>query len=217
MMNLNSLNQIGSAAGLDLEADLASAEGPLTGEFALAITPPLPDQPISQGLPAGQLLILARDVSSAQIDHVRTAMEGRGAVFGPGEAQGVALQTQAGTELSGYAISYGLGPGSDGGADTLLFGSSPDVIGQAVTAQRDGQGLVRTPNFRSMLAALLDDPSVLVYLNSGSLTGMAQLNMTEEQYQSKEEYLLLEIFEAVGSGLRLAPDRVDGVAYFFVR
>jgi hypothetical protein len=217
MMNLNSLNQVGSAAGLDLEADLAGAEGPLTGEFALAITPPLPDQPISQGLPAGQLLILARDVSQAQIDHVRKAIESRGAVFGPEEVQGVALQTQAGTELSGYAISYGFDRGNAAGDDTLLFGSSPDVIGQAVTAQREGQGLVGTPNFQSMLAAMPDDPSVLVYLNSGPLTGMAQTNMTEEQYQSKEEYLLLEVFEAVGWGLRLAPDRVDGVAYFFVR
>jgi hypothetical protein len=219
MLNLASLNQVGSAAGLDMQADLAGAEGPLSGEFALAITPPLPDQPISQGLPAGQLLILARDVSPAQMDHVRTAMEGRGAVFGPGEVQGVALQTQAGTGLSGYAISYGFdyGNGDDDGADTLLFGSSPDVIGQAVTAQREGGGLVETPNFRSMLAALPDDPSFFVYLNSDPLTGMAQLNMTEEQYQSREEYLLLEIFEAVGWGMRLAPDGMDGVAYFFVR
>jgi len=219
MTNLNSLNQVGSAAGLDLEADLAGAEGPLTGEFALAISPPLPDQPISQGLPAGQLLILARDVSHTQMDRVRRAMEGRGAVFGPGEIQGVALQTQAGTELSGYAISYGFGYGNDNGDgdDTLLFGSSPDVIGQAVTAQREGQGLVETPNFRSMLAALPEDPSIVVYLNSGPLTGMAQLNMTEEDYQSNEEYLLLEVFEAVGWGLQLAPDQVDGVAYFFLR
>jgi hypothetical protein len=221
MLNLNSLNQVSSAAGLDLEADLAGAEGPLTGEFALAITPPLPDQPISQGLPAGQLLILARDVSQAQMDRARREMEGRGAVFGPEEIQGVALQTQVGTELSGYAISYGfdLGfdPGNSDGNGTLLFGSSPDVIGQAVTAQREGKGLVRTPNFQSMLAALPKDPSLLVYLNSGPLTGTAQLNMTAEDYQSNEEYLLLEVFEAVGWGLRLAPDWVDGVAYFFVR
>jgi hypothetical protein len=215
VFNPNGLDQIRDTVGLDLEADLAGADGPLTDGFALAITPPLPDQPIIHGLPAGQLLILARDVSQAQIDHVRRVMEGRGAVFGPGETQGVALQTQAGTELSGYAISYGFDPGDGDG--TLLFGSSPDVIGQAVSAQREGQGLVRTPNFQSMLAALPEDPSLLVYLNSGPLTGMAQLNMTEEQYHSNEEYLLLEVFEAVGWGLRLAPDRVDGVAYFFVR
>jgi len=215
MFNLNQLDQIRDTVGLDLEADLAGADGPLTGGFALAITPPLSDQPIIHGLPAGQLLILARDVSEAQMATVRRAMEGRGAVFGPGEAHGVALRTQAGTELSGYAISYGFDVDLD--KDTLLFGSSPDVIGQAVTARRERKGLVTTPTFRSMVAALPDDPSVLVYLNSGSLTGTAQVNMTEEQYQNKEEYLLLELFEAIGLGLRLAPDRLDGVAYFFVR
>ena len=59
MFNLSSLDQLGDTIGLDLGADLASADGPLTGDFALAVTPPLPDQPISQGLPAGQMLILA--------------------------------------------------------------------------------------------------------------------------------------------------------------
>lgn len=206
-------DQLRDTIGLDLEADLAGAEGPLTGDFALAITPPLPEQPISQGLPAGQLLILARDASEAQMANVRAAMEGRGAVFGPGEVEveGVALQTQAGTEPSGYAISYGF----DG--DTLLFGSSPDVIGQGVTARREGKGLVTTQTFRAARAALPDDPSFVIYLNNGPLTSLLQANTTEEQYQERQEYLLLEAFEAIGLGLRLTPDRLDGVLYFFVR
>jgi hypothetical protein len=196
--------------GLDLEADLASAEGPLTGDFALAITPPLPAQPISQGLPAGQLLILARGASEAQMANLQVAMEGRGAVFGPRKVEGVALQTQAGTEPTGYAISYGF----DG--DTLFFGSSPDVIGQGVTAQREGKSLVKAQTFRAVLAALPKAPSFVVYLNSGSLTSLLQANMTEEQYQ-KSEYLLLESFEAIGLGWRFTPDELDGVIYFLVR
>jgi len=216
MFNMSALSQLGDTAGLDLEADLVGAEGPLTGDFALAITPPLPDQPISQGLLAGQLLILARGVSEARMAAVQAAMESRGAVFGPGEVEGVPLQTQAGTEPSGYAISYGFDL-DDLDNDILLFGSSPGVIGQAVTARREGTGLVTAETFRSFLETLSGDPSLLVYLNCGPLTSLAQANMTEEQYQGNEEYILLEAFEAIGISLRLAPDRLDGVVYFFVR
>jgi hypothetical protein len=204
-------DQLRDTIGLDLEADLASAEGPLAGDFALAITPPLPEQPISQGLPAGQLLILARGASEAQMANLQAAMEGRGAVFGPREVQGVALQTQAGTEPTGYAISYGFE------GDTLLFGSSPDVIGQGMAAQREGKGLVTTPAFRTVLAALPKAPSFVVYLNSVPLTSLLQGNMTEEQYQKREEYLLLEASEAIGLGWRFTPDELDGVIYFLVR
>jgi hypothetical protein len=204
-------DQLRDTIGLDLEADLAGAEGPLAGDFALAITPPLPEQPISQGLPAGQLLILARGASEAQMANLQAAMEGRGAVFGPRKVQGVALQTQAGTEPTGYAISYGFE------GDTLLFGSSPDVIGHGVTAQREGKGLVKTQTFRKVLAALPKAPSFVVYLNSVPLTSLLQGNMTEEQYQEREEYLLLEAFEAIGLGWRFTPDRLDGVIYLLVR
>ena len=138
-------------------------------------------------------------------------MEGRGAVFGPGEVEGVSLQTQAGTKPTGYAISYGF----DG--DTLLFGSSPEVIGRGVVARREGKGLVTTPTFQSFLAASPDAPSLVVYLDSRSLTGLAQANMTEEQYQTNEEYILMEAFEAIGFSLRFAPDGLDGIMYFFVR
>jgi len=212
MFNPGSLDQLGDTIGLDLGADLASAEGPLIGDFALAIAPPLPDQPISQGLPAGQMLILARGASEAQMADVQAAMEGRGAVFGPGKVEGVLLQTQAGTELTGYAITYGF----DLDNDTLLFGSSPDVVGQGVVARREGKGLVTTPTFRSFLAASPDDPSLVVYLDSKSLTSLAQTNMTEEQYQRNKEYIFLEAFEAIGISLRFAPDRLDGIMYFFV-
>jgi hypothetical protein len=204
-------DQLRDTTGLDLEADLASAAGPLTGDFALAITPPLPAQPISQGLPAGQLLILARGASEAQMANLQAAMEGQGAVFGPRHVQGVTLQTQAGTEPTGYAISYGFDD------DTLLFGSSPDVIGQGVAAQREGKGLITTETFKTVMAALPEAPSLVVYFNDGSLTSLLQANTPEEQYQKGEEYLIWEAFEAVGLGLHLKPDRLDGVLYFLIR
>jgi hypothetical protein len=204
--NPDALAQLRDSVGLDLEKDLAGPDGPLRSDFAVAISPPLPGQPISQGVPAGQLLILAHGTSQAQMADVQAAMESRGAVFGPGEVSGVALQTQVGTELSGYAIAYGFAD------DTLLFGSSPGIIGQGVAAQREDKGLVTTPCFRAMLAALPEDPSLLFYLNTRLLSSLLQTNMTEEQYQ-RPEYLLLELFEAIGLGLRLRPDRLDGVLY----
>jgi hypothetical protein len=211
ILNLDALDHIRDTVGLDLEADLAGAEGPLTGDFALAITPPLPDEPISQGLLAGQLLILTRGASEAHMAKLQAAMEDRGAVFGPREIEGVALQTQTGTEPTGYAISYGF----DG--DTLLFGSSPDVIGQGATARREGEGLVTTQNFRAILAASSDAPSLVIYLNSEMITSLAQANMTEEQYQKNQEYLIVEAFESIGVSLRFAPDELEGVIYFFIR
>lgn len=202
--------QIRDTVGLDLGADLAGTEGPLTGDFALAITPPLPSQPVIQGLPAGQLLIAARGASKEQMARIQATMEDRGVVFGPGEIEGVTLQTQAGTELAGYAISYGF----DG--ETLLFGSSPDVIGQAVAVRREDKGLVRTPTFQAFLETIPDSPALIFYYNTGPLTRLAQTNMTEKGYQNSI-YHILEVFEAVGLSLQFAADGwVDGVAYFYV-
>jgi hypothetical protein len=206
----NWLAEMPDVVGLDLEADLLSAEGPLTGDFALAITPPLPNQPIIQDLPAGQLLILGEGASEAQMSDVRATMESRGAIFGPGTVKGVGIQTQAGTELSGYAISYGFDD------DLLLFGSSPGVIGQGVAARREGGGLVASETFRSFLEILPDDPTLVAYFNSEPMIRLNQSNMTEEQYQRNDTHRIYEMFEAIGLGLRFAPDRIDGVAYFFV-
>jgi len=210
ILDVDSLDLLRDTIGLDLEADLLSAEGPLTGDLALGISPPLPDQPISQGLTAAQLLILARGATEAQADAVRAAMESRGAVFGPREVEGVALQTQVGTEPTGYAISYGF----DG--DTFLFGSSSDIIGQGVAARREGQGLVATKAFRAVLATLPDEPTLVVYLNSRPLTDLMRANMTEREYQNQEENLLWRTFGAIGLGLRLQPDQLDGVLDFLL-
>jgi len=211
MFSLDALTQLGDAVGLDLEADLASAEGPLSSDFALAITPPLPGQPISQGLPAGQLLILGPGVSPARMAEVQAAMEGRGAVFGPGAVEGVPLQVQVGTELTGYAIAYGFDD------DMLLFGSSPAVIGQGIAAQREGNGLAANATYHAALTVLPDAPTFVVYVNTQLLTNTARANMTEEQYQNSEEVIGLEAFEAIALGVQLKSDgTIDGVTYLFV-
>jgi hypothetical protein len=209
MFNLGSLEKVRDLVGLDLEADLVRADGPLTGEFALGISSPLPDQPISKGLSALQVLILAQDASEARAAAVQAAMEGRGAVFGPSEVEGVALQSQVGTELSGYAVSYGFDD------DILLFGSSPGIIGQAIAAGREDSGLISDPTFQAIMGTWPDDPSFVVYLNSRSLIDLAHANMSAEQYQNSQEWRGFEVFEAIGLGLRLEPDRLEGAIYFF--
>jgi len=211
MFDLGALEQLAGPAGLDLGADLFGAGGPLAGDFAIALTPPLPDQPISQGVPAGQLLVLAQGTSEAQVADLQAAMEGRGAVFGPREVEGVPLQTQLGTEASGYAVSFGF----DG--DAFLFGSSPEAVGQAVAARR-GQGLVTTDAFQTLQAALPDEITSFVTINCGQWTRLVQANMIEEQYQNSEAFVFLEAFDAIGIGLRFPPDgKIKGVAYFLMQ
>jgi hypothetical protein len=210
LFNVESLEVIRDTVGLDLEADLAGADGPLSHGFALGITPPLPEQPISQAVPAGQMLFLGQDASEAQMADVQAAMEGRGAVFGPREVEGLALRTQVGTELSGYAISYGFDNG------TFLLGTSPGVVGRAAAARREKDGLVANPVFRAVAETWPDDPSFVTYLNDGPLISLARANMTEEQYQNSPEWRGLEVFEAIGLGLRFERDRLDGAIYFFL-
>jgi hypothetical protein len=86
-----------------------------------------------------------------------------------------------------------------------------------VVARREDKGLVKTETFKTVLATLPDDPSFVVYLNNGSLTSLLRANTPEEQYQEREEYLIWEAFEAVGLGLRLTPEGLDGVLYFLMR
>jgi hypothetical protein len=210
MFNLEALEQATDVIGLDVEADLMGAEGPLVRDFALALTPPLPGQPVGQGLPAGQLLILARGVSQTHMAAVQAAMEGRGAVFGPGEVEGLALQTQAGTALTGYALSYGVDD------DTLFFGSSPQIIGQAIAARDESDGLVTEDAFQSLLALPPEEPTLTFYLHSERWASLTKANMTDEQYQNSPEHQGLEVFEAIGLKLQLTSDGIEGVAYFFV-
>jgi hypothetical protein len=175
-------------------------QGPLTGEFALAITPPLPDQPVIGGLTAGQMLFLTWEASAAQMDGFRAAMESRGAIFGTEEVEGVTLQTQMGTRPSGYAISYGF----DGD------------IGLGLISGREETGLTSDPTFRAVMATLPDDSSFVFYLNSGPLVELIDVNTPPYQSQGAE-YQLLSLFEAIGLGLQFEPDQLEATIHFFFR
>jgi hypothetical protein len=144
------------------------------------------------------------------MDGLRAAMESRGAIFGAQEVEGMTLQTQMGTRPSGYAISYGFD------ADTLLLGSSPDVIGQGLIAGREGIGLTSDPAFRAVMTTLPDDSSFVLYLNGGSLVELIDANTPPDERQGAE-YQLLSLFEAIGVGLQLDQDRVDATIFFFIR
>lgn len=209
-IDLKGLDDLRDTIGLDLEADLFGAAGPLEGDFALLITPPLPGQPVVEGLTAAQLLFLTRDATQAQADDVRVAMEGRGATFASGEVEGIDIQSQVGTAPSGYALSYGFDDGE------FYFASSPEIISQAVVARREGTGLVETETFQRVLEALPDKSNLVAYLQIGLLTDLIRANSTEEEYQVQGEILALGVFEAIGVGLRFQPGYLDGVLYFLL-
>jgi hypothetical protein len=120
------------------------------------------------------------------------------------------LQTQLGTGLSGYAISYGFDD------RLLLFGSSPDVVGRGLAARRDGGSLVETGSFQHVLKAMPEEPVLIVYIDNGSLRQLAQANVTSEEYQNPE-FQALEAFEAIGLGLRVDQDWIDGAMYFLIK
>jgi hypothetical protein len=210
VFNLESTVGVSQLMGLDLEADLAGAKGPLTGEFSLGFTPPLADQPISQGVAAFQILLLTRDAAVAQMAGVQAAMKERGAVFGPQVVEGVGVQTQVGTKLSGYAITYGF----DG--ETLLLGTSPDIVGQAVLAGQNTRGLVEDSAFQAVMGKLPEHASLVAYLNRDPLQAMARANMAETQYRSLPEWQLPTIFDAIGLGLEFRREELDGVLYFYL-
>ncbi len=204
------LDDLRETIGLDLEADLFDAAGPLGGDFALSIAPPLPGQPVVEGLTAAQLLFLTRDATQTQADDVRIAMEGRGVTFASGTVEGIDIQSQVGTALSGYALSYGFDDGE------FYFASSPEIIGQAVVARREGTGLVETEAFQRVLEALPDESILVAYLQIGLLIDLLRANSTADEYQVQGEILALEGFEAIGAGLRFQPGYLDGVLYFLV-
>jgi hypothetical protein len=212
LFGVGSSDAIRTGLGLDLEADLMGEEGPLTGAFCLAVTPPLPGQPIIEGLPALQVLFAAQGTSQEQVDGVRAAMEGRGASFGPAAASGLDLQVQAGTGVSGYAISYGF----DG--DTLLLGTSPEIIGRWADARRANDGLPSSEAFQAVTRALPPDPSIFLYMDAAAMKSVLQANMTAEQYEQQNQQVgvLLEVFDAIGLGLRMSPDMIDGALYFYM-
>jgi hypothetical protein len=204
------LDDLRETIGLDLQTDLFGPAGPLGSDFALSITPPLPGQPIVEGLAAAQLLFLTRDATPTQADDVRGAMEGRGATFASGEVEGIDIQSQVGTALSGYALSYGLDDG------VLHLASSPEIIGQVVVARREGTGLVETEAFQTVLEALPDESVLVACFQMQLLLDLVRANSAADEYQVQGEILALEAFEAIGAGLRFQPGYLDGVLYFLL-
>jgi len=160
---------------------------------------------------------LSPEDSGRLLHEVRARMEERGAVFGSREVEGVALQTQVGTELTGYAISYGLEQSAGFDDGTLLFGTSPNVIAQGASARRAGSGLVTRDAFRDALETLPADPALVAYADAGLVTTLVKANVGDDEYRQRSDYVLFEAFDAFALGLRFTPDgRVDGTAYLFV-
>jgi hypothetical protein len=211
LVGLGGLSALVSAmAGLDLEADLLVADGLLSGAFTLAVSPPLPDQPLIDNLPALQLLLVAPDATPAQAERLRAAMEARGAVFGSDRVEGVDIQKQVGTAPAGYALAYGFDDGR------FHLGSSPRAMTAAFAARRDGDGLAEGAAFPAVAQALPADPALAAFLNVPALFDLARANVPGDELQADEAYQLLSAFEAVGLGLRFRPDRVDGVLYLYM-
>lgn len=204
--NLRNLTMVRDALGLDIEADLMASGGPLARSYAVAVTPPLAEQPISKEVMALQVLFAAPDASLQHMDPLRAAMENRGAVFAPTEVEEVPLQVQVGTGLSGYAVAYGVHD------DTLLLGSSPAIVGQSVAAARDRSGLLSTDLFQTVSASWPERPTLAFYVNHERLSALLRSNMTTEQYQNGG-FVLLAPFQATGLALRLQADRLDGTLY----
>ncbi len=210
ILSIDSLGMVRDLVGLDLEADLFAPGGPLSGDFALAVTPPLPDQPISQGLTAGQLLFLARGATQAQMDALQAAMEGRGAVLGAQQVAGLEVQTQTGTEPLGYALTFGFD------TDLFFLGTSPGVVGASVAARREANGLITGPIFEAVMATMPSDLGFFLYVNRPSLTSLAQANMSQADYERSQVLVALKVFDAVALGFHLSAERLDGTLYFYI-
>lgn len=206
-LSSDAFQQAAAPLGLDIEADLLAEGGPLEGALAVGFLPPLADQPTIEGITALQLLVALPDAGRSQGEALQQAMESRGAVFGTQVVEGVEVQAQVGTAASGYAVAYGYDDG------VLYLGSSPQVVGQGITARRSGEGLEDTAAFQAIRDALPDEPSAAGYIQTAALAELIRANTTDEQYAELPEYRLLELFEGIGLGLRFEPERLYGALY----
>ena len=209
-LELDVFQQAAKPLGLDIEEDLLAGGGPLEGTLAVGILPPLAGQPIIEGVTAMQILIALPDAGPAEGEALQRAMESRGAIFGAQEVEGVEVQVQVGTAASGYAVTYGYEDG------VLYLGSSSQVVGQGIAARRSDGGLAESAAFRRVGAALPDRPTMAAYVQMAALADLVRANTTEEQYADLPEYRLLELFGAVGLGLRPEPERLSGVLYLWL-
>ncbi|MEJ2736895.1 MAG: hypothetical protein P8189_25580 [Anaerolineae bacterium] len=208
------------ADGMRVEvAGTLQAGGDVPPELQALYDLPAVDPAGWPGLPANSALALvAHDASlvwSWFVDIVAIDPQGlddlgRGATFASGEVEGIDIQSQVGTALSGYALSYGLDDG------VLHLASSPEIIGQVVVARREGTGLVETEAFQTVLEALPDESVLVACFQMQLLLDLVRANSAADEYQVQGEILALEAFEAIGAGLRFQPGYLDGVLYFLL-
>jgi hypothetical protein len=211
-------NPFDAAGSLDLETDLLGEAAPLRGAFALAVTPPLPDQPVFQRSAALQVLLVGKDVEQSQVERLATVMEERGGALEAGEVGGIKVYTQPGNQPGGYAVTFGLQSG------TMYVGTSPEIVGQSVLAGRDGSGLAATGAYQFVSSQMPKEPLAVAYLNSQPVLQLLQANAAGEESDLGIVGQFLAAFEGVGVGLRLdpaqasdgEPARLVGVVYFLV-
>jgi hypothetical protein len=75
--------------------------------------------------------------------------------------------------------------------------------------------MVDTPAFRTVTEALLKDPILVFYMHDESMLDLQRANTTSEQAQS--DLVILEPFEAIGLGLRLDEEHLQGTIYFLLK
>jgi hypothetical protein len=191
----------------------------LRDAFAVAVFPPTSGQPVIQGLPTLQALVVGGGVAPAQVEQLAATLEGRGAVLGTADAGGLEVHTQLGTRASGYALAFGLE------GDILYMGTSPQIIGQAHVASREGAGLASTEAFQIVSGELVNDPFLVLYIGGQPYLEQLLLHAFGAQSGAGVTEQPLTAFEAIGVALRLEPGssdgdgpaRVEGVAYFLMR
>jgi hypothetical protein len=210
-LQLEPYQQAAEPLGLDIETDLLAEGGPLESALAIGFLPPLANQPIIEGLTALQIVVALPDASLAQAEALQRAMEGRGAVFGLQELDGVEVQAQVGTAASGYAIAYAHHDG------VLYLGTSPQVVGQGIAAAGGDGGLDEVTSFRQVRAALPDEPTLAGYVSGQGLIDLLQANLPEDQYSDPNGIASqMAGLEAIGLGLWLEPERLYGVFYLWL-
>ncbi|MBN1660412.1 MAG: hypothetical protein JXA93_18580 [Anaerolineae bacterium] len=199
------LEGLGDILGASLLDSLLAPGGPLSGAFALSITPPLPAQPLLGSVPSLQFLATSPDTDSAQAAALGVALKDSGAILGDSTVEGIAIHHQVGTAASGYALAYGF----DG--STFYLGSSPEVIGLGLTAQRDGSGLVTQPAYQAFLQAVPNRAFYIGYVDGGHFLDLVQANTPADQGVDGSLFALASGFDGIGIGLALTPERLDGV------
>jgi hypothetical protein len=182
--------------------------GPLGGGFSVALMPPLAEQPLHGQLPALQLLITSPDTTPAQADALGAAMEARSAILEEDVVEGIAIRRQVGTEVSGYAVSYGF----DG--DVFYLGSSPEAIGKGLAAGRDGGRLLDEAAYQVLLDRMPVDAFFTGYVHGKRLVDLIEANVpADAENVDNALFEAAAVFDGIGLSMSISPERVNGVLY----